>query len=91
MSALQQPVNHIRFKVFTVAILRLRSSKPSGSIKCWERTSIHTTRDLWSSAQLHGVSIRLEWLRKTAENLLNNDIPTQSDLLEAILYKKLTV
>jgi hypothetical protein len=32
---------------------------PSGSIKCWETSSVLTTRDLWSSAQLHGVSLVL--------------------------------
>jgi hypothetical protein len=30
--------------------------EPSGSIKCWELSSIQTTRDVSSSAQLHGVS-----------------------------------
>jgi hypothetical protein len=29
---------------------------PSGSIKCWKVSSVLTTRDLSSSAELHGVS-----------------------------------
>jgi hypothetical protein len=29
--------------------------EPSGSIKCWETIECQTTRDLSSSAQLHGV------------------------------------
>jgi hypothetical protein len=29
--------------------------EPLGSIKCWETSSVLTTRDLSSSAQLHGV------------------------------------
>jgi hypothetical protein len=30
--------------------------EPSGSIKCGKLSSVQTTRDLSSSAQLHGVS-----------------------------------
>jgi hypothetical protein len=30
--------------------------EPSGSIKWWETIDVKTTRDLSSSAQLHGVS-----------------------------------
>jgi hypothetical protein len=31
--------------------------EPSGSIKCWETSSVQTTRDLASSAQLLGDSL----------------------------------
>jgi hypothetical protein len=31
--------------------------EPSDSIKCWETSSVLTTRDLSSSAQLHRVSL----------------------------------
>jgi hypothetical protein len=43
--------------------------EPWGSMKCWELTSVLTTRDLSSSAQLNGVSSNgvmwtgLVWLR----------------------------
>jgi hypothetical protein len=30
---------------------------PSGSIKCWETSSVPTTRDLSSSAQLHRANL----------------------------------
>jgi hypothetical protein len=30
--------------------------EPSGSINCWELSSVQTTTDLSSSAQLYGVS-----------------------------------
>jgi hypothetical protein len=30
--------------------------EPSGSIKCWELSSVQTTRDLLSSVEFHGVS-----------------------------------
>jgi hypothetical protein len=30
--------------------------EPSGAIKCWELSIVQTTRDLSSSAQLHGIS-----------------------------------
>jgi hypothetical protein len=30
--------------------------EPSGSIKCWKLSSVETTRDLSSNAQLQGVS-----------------------------------
>jgi hypothetical protein len=35
--------------------------EPSGSMKCWEPSSVQSTRDLSSSAQLYGVRVRDHW------------------------------
>jgi hypothetical protein len=46
--------------------------QPSVSIKCWETVECPTTRDLWSSAQLHGVSYLLVLYSLTQTWILGN-------------------